>query len=269
MSHRPDLHDLVDGRLTPAAAEEVLGHVAGCAECAAELTDLRRARAALTSPIPIAPPELTARLLALGVPAPPARPAGPSAPLPGAEVTLSDTLHPRRRLLPLAAVAASAVVLALAVLGEPRTVVPTDHRAEALAVLAVRSGTAVTSDPLAGTLPAGYGVLDVVEDAAGTMILVTTPAGVTVVVERAPGRLAEVTVATHPVVEVGGHPVVLLSREPFHAVWQCGDEVMGVVGPDRASVADLVAALPHVDYDAGAVARVVRGWQVLAGTWSP
>lgn len=58
---------LVDGQLPPAAAERALCHVAGCAQCAAELTAQRATRAALAgaTQVPVAD-DLATRLLALG-----------------------------------------------------------------------------------------------------------------------------------------------------------------------------------------------------------
>ena len=68
MSHLGSrLSALADGQLPPAVAERTLEHVAGCAECAAELQAARTARQALWAADDAPPPpELTARLLALG-----------------------------------------------------------------------------------------------------------------------------------------------------------------------------------------------------------
>ena len=50
MSHLGSrLSDLVDGRLAPRVAERVLGHVAACAACAAELATARVARRTLSA----------------------------------------------------------------------------------------------------------------------------------------------------------------------------------------------------------------------------
>ena len=280
MSHLgPELHDLVDGRLAPAAAELVLMHVARCPDCAGELTALRRARQVLAADVPAAPAELTARLLALGTCPPAPRATGSlSVPLPGSRPAVSLEGYgsgSRRTWWAAVPVAAAAVVIALVALGEPRTVVPTDHPALALAALG-GSGTAAAVTPALATealgspLPEGFDVVSVSEGPDGRVeVLVATPAGARIVVESAAGRLPDDLAEDHPVTDLGGRTVVVLSQEPFHAVWQCGDLVMGVVAPDAAVVADLVAALPGEDFDGGTVARVVRGWNVVAGAWSP
>lgn len=280
MSHLgPELHDLVDGRLAPPAAELVLMHVARCPDCAAELAALRRACQALAADIPAAPADLTARLLALGTCPPTPRATGSlSVPLPGSRPAVSlDGIGPgsRRTWWAAVPVAAAAVVIGLVALGEPRTVVPTDHPALALTALggshaAVAGTPDLATEALGSPLPEGFDVVEANEGPDGRIdVLVATPAGARIVVESAVGRLADGLSDDHPVTDLGGRPVVVLSQEPFHAVWQCGDRVMGVVAPDAASVADLVAALPGEDFDGGTVARVVRGWNVVAGAWSP
>jgi len=71
MSHHlgSQLSALVDGRLSVAATERALAHVAGCGQCADELAAARLARSALaaaaTDEVPQAP-DLAARLLSLG-----------------------------------------------------------------------------------------------------------------------------------------------------------------------------------------------------------
>jgi len=71
MSHHlgSQLSALVDGRLSVAATERALAHVAGCGQCADELAAARIARSALaaaaTDEVPQAP-DLAARLLSLG-----------------------------------------------------------------------------------------------------------------------------------------------------------------------------------------------------------
>ena len=61
------LSALADGQLAPAATERALAHVAGCPQCAAELTAARAARRALAAADDVTPaPDLTARLLSLG-----------------------------------------------------------------------------------------------------------------------------------------------------------------------------------------------------------
>lgn len=151
---------LADGQLAPAEAEQALAHVAGCADCAAELAAARSAHRALAAAmdVPVAP-ELTARLLALGGCA--ARPSAGSSmarqpasaarldesvPLPGAYPPglptgcLDGSLARRRRVpgrvLGTAAVGVGVLVAGLFTLGEQPDVVPQAHRAAALALLA-------------------------------------------------------------------------------------------------------------------------------------
>ncbi len=77
------LADLVDGRLSTDAREQVLVHVARCETCRRELVELRTVRSLLAdSPGPNADPDLTDRLAAFVTtgPIPVVRPAAPSAP---------------------------------------------------------------------------------------------------------------------------------------------------------------------------------------------
>lgn len=91
-----------------------------------------------------------------------------------------------------------------------------------------------------------------------------------VVVTQTPGRLSEEAVRGARSVEVDGRVVHVLSAEPWHAVLQSGGTVVDVVapGPDE-TLWDLVAAHPAAGYDDGLSARIVRGWDVLAGSWVP
>lgn len=60
---------LVDGQLSPGAAERALAHVAGCPRCASDLSAARAARQVLSRVDDVRPAgDLTARLLALGGP---------------------------------------------------------------------------------------------------------------------------------------------------------------------------------------------------------
>lgn len=60
----------VDGELDHSARDRALAHLAGCADCRAEVDAQRRlkARLAALAPQPVLPPALTDRLLALAVP---------------------------------------------------------------------------------------------------------------------------------------------------------------------------------------------------------
>lgn len=168
MSHLGSrLSALADGQLPPALAERTIEHVAACAECAAELRAARAARQALSQAHagPPPPPDLTARLLALGATdtgtgradgGPASAAEGPSrarrlvdftgsVPLPGhaPQVLPRDCLRGDvtdrrvpRSVLVAAAGCVGAFVAGLAVLGAQPAVVPETQRAYALALLA-------------------------------------------------------------------------------------------------------------------------------------
>jgi len=142
---------LVDGQLSPAAAERALAHVAACPACADEVAAARQARRALSVTPDVAPdPELTARLLALAgdlqpSSAAPGRrdqhrqvvPLGESAYAMPARA-LSGELGRRRtpgRVLAGALAGAGVVVGSLLVVGEGAPVVPATHPAAALTAL--------------------------------------------------------------------------------------------------------------------------------------
>lgn len=161
MSHLGSLLSaLADGQLPPHEAERVLGHVAGCAECADALESVRSARRRLADAHDVpSRPDLAGRLLALGATTSDPAPARPpqrwsdaagfadSVPLPGERGAARSALPagclrgelPRSRwaLRSLTVVGcAGALVVGLAALGERPTVAPTTHQAYALTVLA-------------------------------------------------------------------------------------------------------------------------------------
>jgi hypothetical protein len=187
MSHLGSrLSALADGQLPPAVAERALEHVAGCGECAAELRAARAARQALWAADDAPPPpDLTARLLALGATdtaadrssgAPTAAADGPrparrvvdftgSVPLPGhapldlPRGCLRGDVTDRRVPRPVLAAAAGCVgafVVGLAVLGAQPPVVPETQRSYALALLAaapdagLAAASGVATDGVAG-----------------------------------------------------------------------------------------------------------------------
>lgn len=163
---------LADGRLGPAATERALGHVAGCPECAAELSATRAARRALAAAMDVPPAQdLHPRLLAVG--RTPCTPAGPGhddgssglrsavqrtwrrrafdapVPLPGAQDTVppgclrEEVAHRAVPVRSLAALTLGIVVVWLFVVGEEETIVPERHPASALALLAAADATFV------------------------------------------------------------------------------------------------------------------------------
>lgn len=122
------------------------------------------------------------------------------------------------------------------------------------------------------SLPEGYRVAAVRLSAGDQPVLeldLVGPRGA-VVVTQTPGPLAEEAVHGAQRVEVDGRVVHVLSAEPWHAVVQSGGTVVDVVapGPDE-TLWDLVAAHPAAGYDDGLHARILRGWDVLAGSWVP
>ncbi len=297
---------LVDGRLAPAAAERALGHVAGCADCAAEVAAQRATRTVLASAaqVPVAE-DLAARLLALGqspallaYPAPASRPADrlrhgmdvfrsrmgpapvPAAPLPAsrterlqARACLRD--HDGRRMPGLTVLAAAGLVAAwLFAIGEEAAVVPQQHPAQALTLLAAAEALGATENPdvdpaAPATVPPGYEVVAVQRDGDVVEIDLDGPYGA-VVVTHQPGRLDPDAVADAPVIEVGGHEARVLSRAPWHMVWQSGDTVVSVLAGGQSPAVEAVATLyPELPFDDGVDARIRRGWTVLAGNWTP
>ncbi|UER55023.1 zf-HC2 domain-containing protein [Kineosporiaceae bacterium SCSIO 59966] len=153
MNHLGDrVTDLVDGRLSPDAAERAVAHLAGCQDCRAEVAAERAVRNRLATAAAPAPPDgLVDRLVRLG---------GPTGPLPPRTDRVPGTpapapvpwprRDPRRRSLALAGAGAlSAAVLglvALTVLGSVAGTAP-----EPVAVLADMPGRSVS----AGSAPAG------------------------------------------------------------------------------------------------------------------
>jgi len=223
----------------------------------------------------------------------------PSVTMPGSQrEPVRDCLRGEvgRRGLPVRSLTAAAVgivVVSLFVAGEERAVTPARHPAQALALLAAAdglvteigllvtpvssaagaAGTAGTAGDDASTawpaLPDGYRVVSVHEGAAGTEMDLDGPYGTVVVIQQA-GRLDPAAVLGASVAQVGGHDVHVLSTAPLHVVWQSGDTVLGVVaGGLSPAVEALVTAYPAEPFDDGFAARVSRGWQTLAGAWSP
>lgn len=164
----PQLSELVDGRLSPAAADRVLVHVAGCPECADELAAARLARRALAAAaadeVPQAP-DLTARLMSLAP-----SPLGACGPAvvrdPFAHPALGvPEVHGRRaralrgdvtpRRLPRIAAGSLAGVGAIAamlfVLGDRPLVAPVGHPGADLGLL----GSAASGAGASGTLASG------------------------------------------------------------------------------------------------------------------
>lgn len=157
MSHLGDrVTDLVDGRLSPDAAERAVAHLAGCPDCRAEVAAERAVRNRLATAAAPAPPDgLVDRLVRLGGPTGPLPPRADRVPgIPAPAPVPWPRRDPRRRSLALAGAGAlSAAVLglvALTVLGSVAGTAP-----EPVAVLADMPGRSVpaASTP-AGSMPA-------------------------------------------------------------------------------------------------------------------
>ncbi|WP_024285273.1 anti-sigma factor [Cellulomonas sp. KRMCY2] len=121
-------------------------------------------------------------------------------------------------------------------------------------------------------LPDGYQVvgLRVATDGSGTLELDLDGERGLIVVTQAHGRLAPAVVARATQVEIGDAQVHVLSTSPWHGVWQAGDTVVSVVAEVPSDIiGSVVTAYPAQAYDDGITARMLRGWDVLAGTWSP
>ena len=158
MSHLGDrVTDLVDGRLSPDAAERAVAHLAGCPDCRAEVAAERAVRNRLATAAAPAPPDgLVDRLVRLGGPAGPLPPRADRVPgTPAPAPVPWPRRDPRRRSLALAGAGALSVavlgLVALTVLGSVAGTAP-----EPVAVLADMPGRSVpaASTPAANT-PAG------------------------------------------------------------------------------------------------------------------
>ncbi|CAM5790802.1 zf-HC2 domain-containing protein [Cellulomonas persica] len=190
------LSELVDGRLSPAATDRVLVHVAACPQCADELAAARLARRALAAAaadeVPQAP-DLTARLMSLA-PSPVGACATNAPRDPFAHPALSvPAVHGRReralrgevtqRRLPRLAAGSLAGVGAIAamlfVLGDRPVVAPVGHPGADLDLLGNASTGAGSPDgSSSGTLASGAlasgAAVNAAADAVGTQGVVAS-----------------------------------------------------------------------------------------------
>lgn len=122
-------------------------------------------------------------------------------------------------------------------------------------------------------LPAGYRVTAVritaADDDAGTgevlRVDLAGPRGRMVLTEQR-GRLDVEALGPAERLTLDGRTVHLLSRHPWHAVWQCGDTVVSLVSEAPAELAEtLVTRFPPHAYDDGIPARLTRGWDTVTG----
>ncbi len=117
-------------------------------------------------------------------------------------------------------------------------------------------------------LPAGYDVTAVRltgEDGDVLEVDLAGPDGRMVITEQ----LGLLDVASLGPVEqrtIEGRTLHVVSRHPWHAVWQADDTVVSIVSEapeDR--VVDVVEAFPVAEYDDGIPARLTRGWDTVTG----
>lgn len=309
MSHLGDrVTDLVDGRLSPDAAERAVAHLAGCPDCRAEVAAERAVRNRLATAAAPAPPDgLVDRLVRLGGPAGPLPPRADRVPgTPAPAPVPWPRRDPRRRSLALAGAGAlSAAVLglvALTVLGSVAGSAP-----EPVAVLAdVPARSVPTGSVPTGSVPAedlDAEILDAEElDAlraegwpcpprlddrlhlvqARSLLVDGNPvlqltysdgrATVSVIEER--GRIgpadAAARVAVLDEVLAAGARSGGGHHVPWHGVWQSGDVVVTVVADAPPEVLDwLVEVLPHRPADEpGLWDRVGQGADVVGALLS-
>ena len=122
-----------------------------------------------------------------------------------------------------------------------------------------------------GPLPEGYHVtaLRLLPGGEGIEVDLDGGHGLMVVTQQH-GRLAPHVVDAATPFEMAGASVHLLSRAPWHAVWQSGDIVVSLVAEvPSPALATVVGAHPPAPVDEGVPARIARGWAALAGTWRP
>lgn len=268
MSHLGHLLSaLADGQLSASATEKVLEHVAVCPPCAAELAAERRARKLLAeAECESLGDDLAARLRTICE-----QPAGRAVDDPRAAGSV-------RRAFGWvglgSVVGATALAACLFVVGSPRETTPLYNDTGALASLgsvadAPADGT-LDIAPASSTRALADGVFTVtaqrpLDSGDGTVVELAGRRGhVVLAVQR--GLLDRGSVAHLEPVEIFGAPRYVLATEPWHAVWQSGDEVVEIVTDlPPQQVSELVAHFPADDYDADLAARLARGWSALTG----
>lgn len=120
-------------------------------------------------------------------------------------------------------------------------------------------------------LPVGYQVTAarLIGDAGARLeVDLAGPDGRIVLIEER-GQLDVRALAGAAALEVGGRSVYVLTRQPWHAVWQSGDTVVSIVSEaSTESMAELVASFPAAGYDDGLPARLTRGWDTVTGAFA-
>jgi hypothetical protein len=122
--------------------------------------------------------------------------------------------------------------------------------------------------PFPSELPAGCSVTALRTTAEGALeIDVISPDGPVVVTEQA-GRLDVARLRGAEQIVVGDREVAVLSREPWHVVWQSGSTVVQVIASQQSGAsAELVAGFPGGSFDDGVPARIQRGWSTVTGVF--
>ncbi len=213
--------------------------------------------------------------------------------------------HGARRWVAGSVVGVGAAALALFVLGDAHLVAPSERPAQAMALLAhvedaaVSSASVVPGDggasatgtvdgldldggqgavlawmhanswPCPGELPAGATVTAVrLTGDDGLEVDVETPHGQLVLTEQR-GILDAATVAGADRVDVGGVSAYVLSRSPWHLVWQSQDTVVEIVSDaGRDQVQQVARTIPAEAFSDAPPARIARGWHTVTGVIS-
>lgn len=158
--------------------------------------------------------------------------------------------------------------------------------------LAIQISAAAPSSSAPGVATTGTAVLDWMRDAgwtcplhlpdgyevtaarlvgqAGALLEVDLagPDG-SIVLTQERGRLETRALAGVSEEAVGDRTVYVLTRQPWHAVWQSGETVVSIVSEASTdAVAQLVSDFPAAGYDDGLPARLVRGWDTVTGAFA-
>lgn len=280
---------LADGQLPARSTERALAHAAGCVRCARDLAEAGAARGILSAAPDVVPDGgLTTRLLAMSPPAPVAgRPSDVVRWEPGPwHLAGGPTRSPRTRAM-FTVGAGGLFAVGLFALGSGPLVTPSLHPSDPLVVLGeadasvphetevvmADQGQALTWMGENGwrhpkTLPDGYAVDDVrLEGNVLELDIAGAEVSTTIVIREQGGRLDDKPLANVGTLRIGDRGVYVVSREPWHLLWQSGSTVIDVVSDaPEGDVVALVGAFPGGGYDSGIPARIRRGWTTVTGT---
>ena len=268
-SHLGDsIHDLLDGRLSPAQSQVAMAHLATCDDCATRWRDLLAAREALNSSSAGIDMRFSQLLLDKDR---------------MAEIARGESKHraraargrDRRPLTIVVAVAAIAVIVvgAAYVAGAPTTVEP-NFASVADDGATARMGTYVAEAPSdspwvhpiwqdSGLIPVGarierHGGVDLL---VATMLVGRDP----VVVTEQEGRLSQDVVEHAPRLTVEGVDTYVVNTVPVQVIWQAGPVVIAATCACAVdTVVTVVAAFPQAEAPS-ATDRIVDGLGAIAG----